>query len=396
VTRVVLYGVGYPHRLNGAQRSLLNLLVGLRERSHRPVVVFSGDGRCVDAYAREGIDVRVLDVPPAFREYGKAWSRRGYSWRIRAAARGLPDVSRQVGRYARAEQATLAHFNDPRALLLFGWGAAATRIPLVLHVRGGMGHYPIPVRFLSQLLPRRLILVGEGIRPDILPPFRRKASVIYNSVALSVEVPEMDTRTHAGPLTVLTLASFDPYKGYHHLAEAARLVSDAMGHEAVRFIWLGDVVDPGYATFVRRTVESLGLGNVEIRDWVADVRPFLLDADLVVQPTVARETLELPGRTLDVRSAEGVPRAVIEAMALRKAAVGTKVGGIPEAIEHGSTGLLVPPSDATALATAIVELLRSPDRRAQMGERGFELARSRFGQQRLLDRTIALYDGLLS
>jgi glycosyltransferase involved in cell wall biosynthesis len=394
---VIAYGVGYPHRLNGAQRSLLNLLVGLRERSYRPVVVFSGPGRCVDAYAQEGLDVRVLDVPPAFREYGKAWMRRSYAAQIGSAVRGLPGVAGQVRALVRSEGAALLHVNDPRALLVFGWGARLARRPVVLHVRGALGQYPVPLRFLTQLLPRRLILVGEGIRPEIAPPFRSKTRVIYDSVELepAEDAAERDGSSPTRPLTVLTLASFDPFKGYHHLAAAARMVTEELGRDGVRFVWVGDdEIDPEYAAFVRSSVD--GLENVEIHRWVADVRPFLVEADLVVQPTVEQETLELPGRTIAVHSGEGVPRALMEAMAFGTATVGSSVGGIPEAIEHGRTGLLVPPSDASALAVAIVQLLRAPDVRARMGQQGLELARARFSEQSYVEQTIALYDELLS
>jgi glycosyltransferase involved in cell wall biosynthesis len=396
VKRVVLFAVGYPHRLNGAQRSLLNLLLGLRGESLRIVVVFTGEGRCVDEYRRAGLDVRILEVPEAFREYDKAWSRRSRRWRVRAAARGLPGVTREMRDLVRAERADLVHVNDPRALLVFGWGAILARRPLVLHVRGGMGQYSLPIRILTQLLPRRLVLVGEGIRHDILRPFRRKVVVIRNSVADVELADSMAEASNGRQLTVLTLASFDPYKGYHHLVEAAGIVTDTLGPRAVRFVWLGDPVDQQYATFVRTEVARRGLENVEILDWVRDVEPFFRAADVVVQPTVERETLTLPGRTLEVHSAEGIPRALIEAMAFGKATVGTDVGGIPEAIEHESTGLLVPPSDAAALAVAIVDILGSPERRRLMGERGRNLARSRFGQERLVADTLALYERILA
>jgi glycosyltransferase involved in cell wall biosynthesis len=396
VKPVVLFAVGYPHRLNGAQRSLLNLLTGLRAASLHPIVAFPGEGRCVDAYRHEGLDVRILDVPASFREYNKAWARRSRRWRLQAAARGLPSVTLEVRELVRAERVDIVHVNDPRALLVFGWGATLARRPLVLHVRGGMRQYSLPIRFLTQLLPRRLILVGEGIRGDILPPFRRKVVVIRNSVAAVEPTYTRHPETNARTLTVLTLASFDPYKGYHHLAEAARLVTDELGSEAVRFVWLGDQVDPQYASFVRDEVERHGLRNVEIRDWVEDVDPYFRSADVVVQPTVEHETLALPGRTLDVHSAEGVPRALIEAMAYGRATVGTDVGGIPEAVEHGTTGLLVPPSDAPALAKAVIEILGSPELRRQMGECGRGLAQVRFGQRQLVAGTLTLYEQILA
>jgi glycosyltransferase involved in cell wall biosynthesis len=67
---------------------------------------------------------------------------------------------------------------------------------------------------------------------------------------------------------------------------------------------------------------------------------------------------------------EGLPLAVLEAMAAGLPVVATAVSGIPEAVEDGATGLLVPPEDADALARALGELARDPERRRRMGEAG--------------------------
>ena len=65
---------------------------------------------------------------------------------------------------------------------------------------------------------------------------------------------------------------------------------------------------------------------------------------------------------------EGLPIALVEAMALGCPAVATRVGGVPEVVAHGRHGLLVPPADPRALAAALLELLGDPGRRARMGE----------------------------
>jgi glycosyltransferase involved in cell wall biosynthesis len=79
-------------------------------------------------------------------------------------------------------------------------------------------------------------------------------------------------------------------------------------------------------------------------------------------------------------------------MAASKAVVGTTAGGIPEAVEHGVTGLLVPPHHADALADAILRLLKDEPLRRRMGEAGLERVRALFNVDRMVDGTLAVYE----
>jgi len=81
----------------------------------------------------------------------------------------------------------------------------------------------------------------------------------------------------------------------------------------------------------------------------------------------------------------------LEAMACGTAVVGSAVGGIPEVVSDGETGLLVPPDDPAALATALNELLDDPDRAAGMGRLGREHAITDFGWPAIAAQTAALY-----
>ncbi|MBK7977966.1 MAG: glycosyltransferase [Deltaproteobacteria bacterium] len=77
------------------------------------------------------------------------------------------------------------------------------------------------------------------------------------------------------------------------------------------------------------------------------------------------------------------------------AVVATRVGGVPEQVEDGVTGLLVPPSDPAALGEAIVSLIRDPERRRRMARAGRERALEVFGLEAYVARTRALYEELL-
>jgi len=114
------------------------------------------------------------------------------------------------------------------------------------------------------------------------------------------------------------------------------------------------------------------LGNV------ADVRPLLHAADLLVHPSLA----------------EGVSNIVLEAMAVGLPVIGTRTPGLEEQIEDGVTGLLVPPRNADALADAIIGLMQDGGRRATMGSGGRMRVANKYNLISVLTAYEELYDGL--
>ena len=86
---------------------------------------------------------------------------------------------------------------------------------------------------------------------------------------------------------------------------------------------------------------------------------------------------------------------MVEAMAAGKPVVASRVGGIPEAVEDGKTGILVPPGDARALASALAVMMDNPEKALEMGRRGRERAEKLFDEERMVDSICLLYRELL-
>lgn len=121
------------------------------------------------------------------------------------------------------------------------------------------------------------------------------------------------------------------------------------------------------------------------------------------------EAVVFAGRRLDVPAvlagadvavlasdSETAGLAVLEAMSARLPVVATDVGGVGEAIEHGVSGILIPPRDARAIVDAIVSVAGLPDRGAAMGRAARETVRERYTAERLVGAAVALYDSLLT
>jgi len=93
--------------------------------------------------------------------------------------------------------------------------------------------------------------------------------------------------------------------------------------------------------------------------------------------------------------AEGLPNAVLEYMAAGLPTIASRVGGNAELVEDGVTGLLVPPEDSSAIAAALLRLLRDPDLSRKMAENGRKVAVENYSFERLIREVDALYTELL-
>jgi glycosyltransferase involved in cell wall biosynthesis len=183
----------------------------------------------------------------------------------------------------------------------------------------------------------------------------------------------------AAPL-VGTVARFHPWKAQSLLVDAAAGVLRA--EPAARFLLVGAAAFGAHAHYrdeLEAKVRALGLAERVLFAGSRPDVPDLLNAlDLFVLPSV-REPFGIVS---------------IEAQACGTPVIGARVGGIPETLEEGVSGLLVPPADPGALARAIVELLRDPPRRAAMGTAGRERVVRLFSRERVVEATTRLYEEL--
>jgi glycosyltransferase involved in cell wall biosynthesis len=131
---------------------------------------------------------------------------------------------------------------------------------------------------------------------------------------------------------------------------------------------------------LERLAAEFGVGErVTLTGWVADQREWMRMFDVFALPSLT----------------EGQPLTVIEAMLASRPVVGSDVGGVPEVIAAGETGLVVPAGDPDALASALDALVADPKRAEEMGRAGRARARARFSLEGMVDNFEALYEELV-
>lgn len=182
-----------------------------------------------------------------------------------------------------------------------------------------------------------------------------------------------------GAVLVGMVASLSEGKRQDLLIRAAKKIS--AHHPECRFLLVGVPGQVEYARRIRRMIDTLGLERqVTLTGFLEDIPSLMLALDLLVLPS----------------NHEAFGLVLLEAMANGRPVVGSRSGAIPEIVRHGESGLLFEPGDADALAEAILRLLRNPEERAGMGERGKRAFCERFRLEREVQETERLYRSLLA
>jgi len=181
-----------------------------------------------------------------------------------------------------------------------------------------------------------------------------------------------------GPLRVLFVGRLVERKGVEVLVRALAGLASLPDAE-LTVIGAGERAD-----VIERTARLHGVADrVHLRGTVTReelVRSYS-NHDVFVLPAV----VDAKGDT------EGLGVVLLEALRFERPVIASDLGGIPDIVEHERTGLLVPPGDPAILGSAIESLARNPDRARQMALRGRQVARDRFGWDRVLETTNRVY-----
>jgi phosphatidyl-myo-inositol dimannoside synthase len=228
----------------------------------------------------------------------------------------------------------------------------------------------------GDLLERARRLGASGLRELI--PYGADARALEADPG---EVERLRERLGLGSddVVVAGVGRLIPVKGFEYLVEAH--MKARIARPELRLVLVGD---GDLREELRARARSLDAADTVIFAGMVErdeIPAYLAAADIVVVPSVRY------GGYVD-----GLPNVALEAMAAGKPLVATRVGGLPELVRPGETGLLVGEKDADALADAIVTLAREPDMRARMGDSGRALIRDSMSWDSVAERFESVYE----
>jgi glycosyltransferase involved in cell wall biosynthesis len=370
---------GITH-ITGAETYLLSLLQGLNLHPFEPLLL------CIT-------DPRQGETP----------------WLQELQRRGLPFVTIPIShrlsirdllaipRWIRRFQADLVHSLDHRADVIGITGAKVARKPVLASCFGWTNWEANSARGkLYPWLDRQALWHADTIITDSAdmvtqvdggrggPP----VVVIPNGVDTDefdpVRVRGTFRRRFSGEeqgIIVGIVARMHPNKGQLEFVKAAAELSRSYG--GCRFLMVGDA-PPGYEEYKREVLRFIAESGLE---------------KIVLIPQVALGELPEVMASIDILLApsyiESFSFTLLEAMAMEKPIVATRVGGTPELIIDGETGWLVPPGDWRALSQRVATLIENPEQRARVGRRARWQVEAHWSLKTMVARTVGVYQEVL-
>jgi len=353
----------------GGQNQVLLTVNGLRAAGQRSALVAHPDGE-LRKRSQEGLEL----IPIAPRSEVDLTA----GWRLARVIRRLaPDI---------------IHAHDPHGVAMAGMAlslgagsrwregrkapalVASRRVDFHLKANSfSRWKYRQVDRFVAASEAIRQMLIEDGVAAERVVTVHEGIDVDRIDHTPPVNVHEALFLPHHAPL-VGNVAALVAHKGQRYLIEAAHLVVQKIPD--ARFVILGE---GELREHLEHLVKEHQLQkHVLLPGFRTDVIGCIKGFDLFVMSSVT----------------EGLGTSLLDAMACRKAIVGTRAGGIPEVVEDGRTGLLVEPRDARQLADSIIRLIQDESMRKRMADAGYARVSTHFTVERMVADTAAVYASL--
>jgi L-malate glycosyltransferase len=344
----------------GGQNQVLITAMGLRALGHRTMIVAHSEG-VLKERAAEGLDLIEL-APRGEMDLGAAW---------------------RMSRVLKQLKPDIVHAHDPHAVamsaLALSMSTMPSKPPLVasrrvdFHIRGNTlsrWKYRQVDCFICASDAIRKMLVADGIPQERTVTVHEGIDVGRVGAAPPAMLHQEFWLPHEAPI-VGNVAALVPHKGQRYLIDAAALVVRQVPD--ARFVIAGD------GELRLQLEKQVKDHRLEKHVFLAGFRPDVLSLhkafDIFVMSSVT----------------EGLGTSLLDAMACGKPIVATTAGGIPEVVEHGVSGFLVPPRDPERLAQALVTLLKDAEKRQALGSAALARVRERFSAERMVQETLRVY-----
>lgn len=298
----------------------------------------------------------------------------------------------QLKKIIKEEKIDLAHLHlwNPASCRYAFSAASSCKIPIIT-----TEHDPFPLSFLKNLLKKeslkkvsKIVSVSENNREFLAALYsehKDKINVIHNGLDLTwwqsqlLRFTDQDRRkikeelffARENTLIIISIAELHERKGLKYLIEAIPEVAEKFPN--IKLVLVGEGAE-------RKNLENL-IRKLKIENHVIltgrqkEIPKLLKSSDIFV----------LPSR----REAFGL--VILEAMITKLPVIASKTGGIPEIIDHGKTGLLVKPENSESIATALIDLISNPEKRAKLATSGHKLVHEKFNAKKMAEEYEEIY-----
>jgi len=365
----ILFVESYPHVMFGQQRILLTLLDSCQSVGIEPIVAATAEGPLVEEVRRRSIETVFFPYPELLRSYGGAIYRYKGPRFLRMAWQLLKYIA-EIRSKLKSLELDGIYCNDMRALLTVGIAAKFCGLPVLIWDKldkphGWMDWFQLPLvqknliiskavmkkypAWQTALLGRRILLVYEGAD---LAKFEGAKSIRGN------------LNCQEGDIVMAIVGTITERKGLDRIFS---IWPELTGQFPKLRLWVagsttGSENDSSYLAALPNR-DHPGIQFLGMRE---DIPDLMNSIDILLVPS----------------RHEGFGMVIVEAMAASRPVIGAEVGGIPEVIADGETGLVVKGDDSRAWAGAIRKLYGSPELRSRMGQSGRKRVEQMFNKEK--------------
>jgi len=344
----------------GQEIRILLDTIGLLDRGYEALILCPPESKLATEGAKKGIETHLLDIKHSF-DVSAVW---------------------KIVNLVKDKNISVVNTHSSVDSWIASFAAKIANVPVLVRTRHLSVHISKHILNFVYRMPDAIITTGESIRRMMMEENRLDGNKIFSiptgvmldrfhpgvsgrGIREELQIPE-------GTKVVTMVAVLRSWKRHGIFLEAARIALSVM--PSVVFLIVGD--GPGMNN-IQRKIEDLELEkNVIMTGYREDIPEILSASDACA---------------LTSESAEGVPQAVLQYLAMKKPVVATNVGSISEVIRPEETGLLVEPNNAEAVADGILRLLQDEKLSKRLGENGRFRVEKNYNYDNMLDRTIELY-----
>jgi L-malate glycosyltransferase len=379
----VLFYEPYPMGLGGNFLTQRLILERLDRNLFLPIVVSPLEGIALDEFRKMGVECVIIPPQGSLGSYGRTILKGGILGKLKTVVE-LFQYNLKLTKFIRQRKIDVVYNNCVRAQIKIGLASRLTGVPSLLYIKGTLIHQVIDC--LSFILAKKILFFCSQNRDDKYPGlvrfFNQKIDILKIGLDLSVinDVLKRDKTSIINELginlslkNVAVIGQLYKPKGQHFAVQAlSSLVNE---FPEIRLYLLGDSVIDEYIPYKKELedlIQKYGLANnVIFTGWRRDALDIVSLMDIVIHPSLA----------------EGFGRAVLEAMALGKPVIASKVGGLREAIKDRRNGFLVDIGDVEAIAQHWRELISDPELCLKMGQ---EARKTVYAEYQIDDKVVRL------
>lgn len=384
--RRIIYFTHGARNIGGGEYALYALISNINRDAFEPVVFYGTENEIIKKLRSDGVELVQVRLHEKITSVFRDEIKNDLATYLSYAYHLVISIIR-IARLLRKSRADILHPHDNLSKIIGGLAAKIAGIKTVVHCHDLLGDRRIERILLhyQRIFINRIIAVSEGVRKSfmcngIVP---NKVIMIHNGIDLGKYSGARNNDLKRGlglnndKVVVGIIAVFDACKGHPYLFGALELIP---AQERDRFVCLV-IGDGRERSNLKKIVKEKSLEQqVLFLGYRTDVPELLGVIDLLVIPSVQ----------------ESFGLVALEAMAMQVPVIATRIGGLPEIVEEGVTGLLVPPAEVTALSHAILGLLHNREQREMMGKAGRARVAEKFDIKISVKMTEQVYASLLA